>query len=873
MRRAVSFLLVSVFLTSSGSLISAQKINPGRQRVAAPIETPKAKPVKVNQKARDTKFAFGQAFTQGKGVWVHWKMEAEHGNQGFYVYRIDSRGEARVSEFEMGGAMKSSDPAVYEQNYSFFDETGAADSVYYVEALGGRRTVRSENFAVNPVKELPDIGGLALFESAPKSDDLSKPTTVELSLPQDLDSEVNDNLVAADPVRHKEVIALPGAKIKAKATGLIRVTKSELQAAGFNVNGDSSRWQLYLEGVERPIIVGPNADYIEFMGRALDTLESDIRTYYLIEGSTAGKRIRATSFRPTTGSVVSTKYNQTFERKERTNYYAQILNNNLGNYWGRIVAVGGTDFTFTLTGIDRTAGDRVLRVAFQGISITPHSITPTLNGNVLPPTVSSNRNAWVATYTIPVSYLVDGLNTLNMKSAVSGDTNFFDYVSIDFPRQYIAENNRLDFYTENYKRTVLSGFSTQNVRLFDVTYEGEPVEYTNNTMVETSGSFGPVILANRGRLFYATEAANVGAAISVLPNDLGMLGVPSNAGTLVIIAHSSLMQEAQAWANYRIGQGVATKLVDVEDVFDEFNYGVSSSQSIEDFLYYAKNNWQTPPAYVLLIGDATYDPRNYENRGYWNMVPTRIVNTLFEETGSDEALADFNNDGLAELAIGRISARTGTAVTTVFNKTVTWEAGITPNVLNRGALFAYDQFDGYDFQAMSGRIKNKLPAGMTKTEVQRGVPNNTAAKDAVVNAFNSGVYIANYSGHGTAAAWRDSTFFWNETIGTLTNASTPSLVTALTCLNAYFVMPSSSDSFAETITKAPNGGAVAIWASSGKTTPDVQEVMALRFYQTIGEGNIPRLGDLIMDAKAQLIGGGDVRLSWALIGDPMLRVR
>ena len=94
----------------------------------------------------------------------------------------------------------------------------------------------------------------------------------------------------------------------------------------------------------------------------------------------------------------------------------------------------------------------------------------------------------------------------------------------------------------------------------------------------------------------------------------------------------------------------------------------------------------------------------------------------------------------------------------------------------------------------------------------------------------------------------------------------------LTCLNGYF-HNIWNESFAEVLTKAPNGGAVAAWASSGLTTPDVQEVLAGRFYQSIGLGTIPRLGDVIRDAKSAVPGGSDVRYSWVLIGDPLLKVR
>jgi len=138
--------------------------------------------------------------------------------------------------------------------------------------------------------------------------------------------------------------------------------------------------------------------------------------------------------------------------------------------------------------------------------------------------------------------------------------------------------------------------------------------------------------------------------------------------------------------------------------------------------------------------------------------------------------------------------------------------------------------------------------------------------------INTGKYLVNYAGHGTTGAWATTSFFWNGHVPSLTNTNTESLFTMLTCLNGYFISFNST-SLAEALLDAPNGGAVAAWASTGKTTADVQEVMARRFYNQVGQGNIPRVGDLIGDAKTTLGGGTDVRLSWALLGDPMLKVR
>nr|MCU0240180.1 C25 family cysteine peptidase [Pyrinomonadaceae bacterium] len=98
--------------------------------------------------------------------------------------------------------------------------------------------------------------------------------------------------------------------------------------------------------------------------------------------------------------------------------------------------------------------------------------------------------------------------------------------------------------------------------------------------------------------------------------------------------------------------------------------------------------------------------------------------------------------------------------------------------------------------------------------------------------------------------------------------------TLLTCLNGYYVDPTANDVFAEVALKNPNGGASAVWASSGLTTADIQEVMAKRFYYLIGnDPNFVRIGDLIKDSKTTIPFGRDVRLTWSFLGDPSMKVK
>ncbi|MEQ1764976.1 MAG: C25 family cysteine peptidase [Pyrinomonadaceae bacterium] len=901
MRSILSFAaLTSIVFSAAGPAFGQNSAKRPAQKAVEKIESKEVesrggraipKPVRPqpSKLPEKTEFAKVEAMSDGKGAWIRWRMVTELKNAGFRVYRLDKTGEFPVSEFMPGSSFTTGERELTGGEYNYFDPKGNQDSAYFVEAISDSgKTLRTGYLVpeyVESIDAIPDGNRVKAEALAPKAGE--NLVSQDLQISSDLKTEIQSGLLAPNPTRHREVISTPGGvRIASKADGLIRVTKTELQGAGFDVNSNSANWQLYVDGNELPIIVGPNADHIEFLGKSVNTLETNFRTYYLIPGNSPGRRIASRVVRPTFSNVVSRKYNQTFVREDKKIYISQVLNGTAENWWGDPITSSNFDYKFNLSGIDRTAGTRKLTLLFQGYSVTQHSVELTLNGTVLPNLTGNARFPFEGNIDVPVSSLLDGQNTLRMRAAGPvGDISLLTRISIDFPRDYVAMDNKLEFYTDNYKNARVSGFSTQNIRVFDVTYEDTPRQLTNLNVVQTGGTWGPVIPAGRGQLLYAVEGGSFGTALSVTANDPTLLGEPSNAGQLLIISHPSLMASANAWASYRSGQGILTKVVDVTDIYDEFNSGVMSPGAIEDFLEYAKNNWQTPPSYVLLIGDGHYDSKNYDGAdlGYWNMIPARLVDTLFMETGSDEALSDFNHDGLAEIPIGRIPARDAAFVTKALNKVVAWEASLNANSMNRGALFAHDWPDGYDFQAMSNRLASNLP-GVPQLSISQTSPTAQADILSAINDTdggteqtpgpNAGVFLMNYSGHGTVSAWRNSGFFSAVQAPALTNANHPSLIIALTCLNGYFFANQPTNvSFAEAMTGGNTGGAVAVWASTGETTPDVQEIMSTRFYIKLKEGSIPRIGDLINDAKVEVPAGADVRLSWALIGDPMLKVR
>ncbi len=819
-----------------------------------------------------TTFSSAEAYSDGSAAWIRWEMAAEKGNVGFYVYRVDSVGKTLIgNDLVQGSYFLAGDHPQYGTTYSLRDDAGVNGTVYVIEALGFDGTRVSSNVITAQYVASPPA--FAADTADPKkATETGRIAESNLTLNKELAQEVRANIQIPDANTHRWVIAQEGVKIGIKSEGLYRITSAELQAAGFDTTSDPNLWQLYVEGNQQAITVGPSGSYIEFYAKGIDRIESDKQAYFLIVGNTAGKRIQTRVARPSSGTVVTSSNDVTVQIKERTNYNSNILNGDAENFWGRTLAATPTTFNFTLNGIAPEASTARVTVHFQGFSATQHEVQMVLNGTSLTSATGNGVAPFFAVYDVPLSLLIDGTNSLQMASVFPGpptDFSFFDRIEVSYARNFEAVGDKLSFYTLNSRKVALSGFSSSNVRVFDTTVEGEVIELTNLQFVSNGTSFGAEIpAAARGRRYIAFENETFLAPASITVNDPTLLSDPANAADLVIISYKDFLTASEAWADYRRNQGFTVKVVNVEEIYDEFNYGVLSAEPIKSFLQMTYTTWAEAPGYVLLMGDTTTDPRNYRNLGFFAYVPTRLIDTIFSETGSDEYLADFNGDGLAEMAIGRIAARNEATISTVFTKVQNWETNFVDG-LNRGFLFAHDRIDGYNFEALNGRLRDQLPAGTPATMVHRDEAN---AQANLVAAMNAGKFFTNYAGHGTSGAWAASAFFANSTIPQLNNVNNESVYTMLTCLNGYFMLQS-GNSLAESLVHATNGGAVAAWSSTGLTTPDVQELMATRFYNRLGSCQIERLGDLVLDAKSVIPGGSDVRLSWALLGDPMLKVR
>lgn len=854
MRIFYTLLLIFSILSTGALPISARSMNSN-----------------MDKSSEKTVLAAARAYTDGSGIWLNWQMASEFENLGFNIFRETNGKSIQINDSLIaGGFLRFNSDSYLGGSYTYFDPRGDIDSRYRIETVPvSKQRGNSFYVPVEKVKDLKDFTGISSTEMRSISKKSGSLENLAPSVPKSLIGEIDRSYLPPDIEQQRIIAGQPGVKIGTSREGIYRVTRGELEDAGFNVNLPHSNWQLYLNGNQQSIVVSPGGEFIEFYGQGMDTIDSGVQVYFLINGTEAGERIQNTTLRRLGGNVLSRNYQSRYSFAARNTYFPAIRNGSANNFFGFLISSSGAAIPLSVSGIDFTAPSVRMNIKIQGLTFTPHTIDVKINGNVLTPISGNNHDYMTREFIIPTNMLFEGENSVELKVPVAtNDYSALDSITIDYSRKHQAINDTVSFYTDNYKQTELIGFNSREIRVLDVSESDSPKLITNVNNISSGSSFGVSIPANRGRLFFAASDQAVRQADFIKRNAPSSLSTSTHNSRYLIITHNNWKKEAFQWADYRTSDGFTSEVVVIDDIFDEFSYGVTSSLAIRSFLQYAKNNWTGPPEYVLILGDASYDPRRYRPFPDTNFVPTLMFDTAYEETGSDDGLADFDADGLAEIAVGRITAKTSEEVSDALQRTIAFEQS-SQQGFSRGALFASDLSIGYDFAGMSQRLANELPSGSTSVMVNRGDPNSHTT---LLSQLDTGKFLVNYSGHGAPSLWAASSFYHYTDVPNIANGENYSVFTMLTCLNGYF-LETNFDSLAELLIKAPNGGAVAAWASSGKTTPDVQEVLATRFYRKISEGNIARMGDLIRDAKQNLLGGRDVRLTWTLMGDPALKVR
>jgi hypothetical protein len=342
----------------------------------------------------------------------------------------------------------------------------------------------------------------------------------------------------------------------------------------------------------------------------------------------------------------------------------------------------------------------------------------------------------------------------------------------------------------------------------------------------------------------------------------------------VVIAPAEFTAGAQALATYRQSKGYKTLVVDIEDIYDEFNFGLRSPEAIKSFLATAYNTWQLKPAYVVLAGEGSFDYK--DNKGYHDsVIPTLMVLTPYGLDPSDTSLGDVvGNDGLPEISIGRLPALTSLELGTLVAKIKTYEAS-SGSWTSRALMLADNPDRAGDFHADSEEMIGLLSVAYAPVRQYQGSASYPTSKQAIIDGFNGGVGWFNYIGHGSPGQLMDEALLTNADVVKLNNATALPVMTAMTCLVGDYGTPG-VDSLSESLLLRAGGGTVANWAPTGLSVNPLSMMLDEGFFRATFQTGQKVLGDAIRSAQGSYVAGGGARYTletYNLLGDPALRVK
>jgi hypothetical protein len=854
--------------------------------------------------------SFSAAEHEGGHILLHWRTGYEVDNLGFHVYREEGGRLYRLTpELVAGSALRAGSEITHRagKSYSWIDSsiTRGRDPKpkYWLEDadLNGKRTWHGPAIPVVTTEPLPEkfqsekLSELGL-KIAQKYEDYWRvqnlkgklhqrpPVSYAQALP--IDSMEGLRQAAKDPGQRSgldmgnqwRLAGGPAIKILVNENGWYRVSIAELRAAGLSPLATPRLLQLFKNGREVPILVKSKdnrrlapQDNIEFYGEGLDIPSTGTQVYWLVEGRRPGNPLL--QYNVPGGQLGPASFAFTFELKERLFYFANLKNGEADNFFGSVVAAQPVDKILVTSHLDPAPpGDAVLEVALQGVTKGSHWVKVLLNQTEVGEVFFDGQSAGYGIWTVPQALLLGGENLVTLTSQNGEmDVSLIDLLKLTYWHTYNADSNILRFTAQGGWQVSVGGFSSPNIRMIDITDPNTPYEVHGKVTARGGEySFTLGVPAAGLRTLLAFGDGKVKNPAGMIANQPSAWHESGNAFDFVIISHRDFLSALEPLKSRREAQGISTALVSVEDLYDEFSFGNKTPQAIKDFLSQATSKWRRPPRFVLLVGDASLDPRNYLGVGDFDFVPTKLVETVYMETAADDWYVDFNGDELPEIPVGRLAVRTAEEASTLVSKIIGYELLPGGENWSNQALLVADENKGYDFESASEAVRDLLPANVVVRKIFRSeFSNDEQAAWELFNAFNQGALLANYIGHGAEEAWGGD-LFRSEDSQFLTNGLRLPFVITMTCLNGYFI-DVYTESLAEALLKAKQGGAVAVWASSGLTDPSGQASLNQELIRLLFNEEPLTLGETVMRAKAA-VKSPDIRRTWILFGDPTMRL-
>ncbi len=355
----------------------------------------------------------------------------------------------------------------------------------------------------------------------------------------------------------------------------------------------------------------------------------------------------------------------------------------------------------------------------------------------------------------------------------------------------------------------------------------------------------------------------------------------SNRADALIITHEKFKNAADSLKRYRERtMGIEAEVIDVDNIYKEFNYGIKSPRAIKDFLRYALNQWEMPaPSYVVLIGDANWDCRykleNSENKDYVPIYGWPVSDYWY-------VLLDEGDDFVHDMLIGRIPAKTEEDVYVVLDKIIA-----NDNAPRRPWMKRFLSLSGGTKESEIISFKENLEAvsvgGWLRSAicgdtamVSKNKPGNTSELESseIISKINQGAIWVAFYGHGSPQTL-DMDGWYADRLG---NVNKYSFLTTISCNTAAFAEPRNT-SRNEKYLLEPKKGFLADGGSTNVGEESSSMALISTMLEILADTNSTQrtLGEIFNNAKPKIYYDDSMLIAiimqYELLGDPLTRLR
>jgi len=714
----------------------------------------------------------------------------------------------------------------------------------------------------------------------------------------------------------------PGWRVSVNEEGFHKLTYDQLGAADFPLDTAlMSTFQMFHLGNEIALEVFDDndnnlfdpGDYILFYVQEFFHKYSDVDEYWLTHGVEEGLRVQSRDVPPVPENTNIPESFDSFSRFEENEAYNTWVpgENNLERFlWDYLNSTSQNtwDYEISLPEL-ATAAVGNLRIALVGYTSYPlinpdHHALIFVNDQMVSDVVWDGRTWEIIDVPLPSGLLKSGDNSLRIEApSTFAEAYYIDWFEVEYTQNFVIISNALTFTydvtgTEQFQ---ISGFNENLLWAYDVTDAGA-VTRLDNFVVQLDGLAYKLLFEDKisGLTDYlVTSETNFLTPEKIEKDRASELAAVENHSDYLIITHKDFGDHLGDLRALRESQGLRVTQVDVQDTYDEFNFGITDPGAIKDFLQYTYYNWTSPaPIYVLLVGDGHFNPKNY-NTGIWgfgrdSFIPPYLViaDPLIGETASDNHFVSIvGDDGLPDMMIGRMSVNNTDQVTALIDKILTYEQTPVEGDWNKQVLALADNTDAAgSFPAMSeGLLSCCLPDNFPAHKIYLGITQSDidAARAEFIAGFNAGKFIINYIGHGAYSQWagRDDNqslsghLLKTAEVSGLTNDGKYPVILSMSCFEGMFHFPhlegSPYEAMAEVVTKADEKGAIASWSPTGAGLAAGHDILNKGFFNAVFKNGVQTIGEATLKGKLDLWATGsnlDLVDTFMLFGDPALTI-